>query len=183
MFLHNQAIVRLTSLVRDCGRTCPLISSPWHWNKHKAYLCTPWNHFQYSDNHFQYSVITFSEGVKVVVELQIWNLAGLATCTLLLLSVSLFYANNTPNSRHGHDEQKARLGRQICASVRKLWRNIIVTSRSRDVTSLFRQLLYDTLFKKTRRGRQALTAWIDPINDVEVCLPSLVFYSSWPWRE
>ena len=26
---------------------------------------------------------------------------------------------NTPYSRHGHDEQKARLGRQICTSVRK----------------------------------------------------------------
>ena len=41
---------------------------------------------------------------------------------------------------------------QICASVRKLWRNIIVTSRSFGVTSLFRRLPYDALFKKTRLG-------------------------------
>ena len=30
--------------------------------------------------------------------------------------------------------------------------NSIVTSRSHDVTSLFRHLPYDVLFKKTRRG-------------------------------
>ena len=69
----------------------------------------------------------------------------------------------TPYSHDGHDEQKARPGRQMCASVRKLWRSIIVTSRSCDVTSLFRHLLYDTLFKKTRLRRQPLTAWIGSI--------------------
>ena len=70
---------------------------------------------------------------------------------------------NRPYSRHGHDEQREMLGRQICASERKSWHNIIVTSRSCDVISLFRYLLYDALFKKTRLGRQAFTAWIRSI--------------------
>ena len=74
----------------------------------------------------------------------------------------------TPYSRHGHDEQTARRGRHICASVRKSWRNIIVTSRSCAVTSLFRHLLYATLFKKTRLGSQALTAWIGCITRAEL---------------
>ena len=55
-------------------------------------------------------------------------------------------------SRRGHDEQKERLAAvpKMCASVRKSPRNIIVTSRSCDVASLFRRLPCDALFEKTR---------------------------------
>ena len=51
--------------------------------------------------------------------------------------------------------KKARLGRQVRTTIRKTLHNIIVTSRSCDVTLLFRHLLYDALFTKTRLGRQA----------------------------
>ena len=43
------------------------------------------------------------------------------------------YNSNTPYSRHSHDEQKARLGKQMCASVHKSWRNSIFLSPSADL--------------------------------------------------
>ena len=82
------------------------------------------------------------------------------------------FTKYTPYSRHGHDGQKARLGRQMFASVRKSWRSIIFISRFCDVTSLFRHLLYDTLFKKTRLGRQALTAWIGLYRENAIAIDS-----------
>ena len=42
------------------------------------------------------------------------------------------------------------LGWQIYRKFARQYVNCIVTSRSRDVTSLFRHLPYDVLFKKTR---------------------------------
>ena len=43
---------------------------------------------------------------------------------------------------------------------RKTWRNIIVTSRSCDVTSLFHHLLYDALFTKNE-ARKASFGSVD----------------------
>ena len=57
---------------------------------------------------------------------------------------------NRPYSRHGYDGQKERLGWQIYRKFARQYVNSIVTSRSRDVTSLFRHLPHDVLFKKTR---------------------------------
>ena len=59
-------------------------------------------------------------------------------------------AYHRPYSRRGHDGQKERLGWQMYRKFARQYVNSIVTSRSRDVTSLFRQLPYDVLFKKTR---------------------------------
>ena len=53
---------------------------------------------------------------------------------------------NTPYSRRGHVQPYTRLGGQVRATLRKSWRNIIVSSRSCHVTSLFRHLLHDALF-------------------------------------
>ena len=58
---------------------------------------------------------------------------------------------NRPYSRRGHDGQKERLGLQIYCKFLNC-DNTIVTSSSCDVTSLFRRLPYDALFKKTRLG-------------------------------
>ena len=63
-------------------------------------------------------------------------------------------------SCRGNVKQKVRLGWQVRATVRTTCRNVIVTSRSCDVTSLFRHLLCDAVFTKTRLGRQALAARI-----------------------
>ena len=57
---------------------------------------------------------------------------------------------NRPYSRRGHDGQKERLGWQIYPKFARQCVNSIVTSCSRDVTSLFRHLPYDVLLKKTR---------------------------------
>ena len=74
---------------------------------------------------------------------------------------------NIPYSRRGHDGQKARLGWQIYRKfvrLRKSWRNVIVTSRSCDVTSLFRRLRYDALdIQENEAWFQALKAWIGSI--------------------
>ena len=51
----------------------------------------------------------------------------------------------------------------------------LTTSRSSDVTTWFRHLLYDALFKKTRLGRQALTARIGCIHTLRGSFRSTTF--------
>ena len=64
--------------------------------------------------------------------------------------VAWYAVFNRPYSRSGHDGQKERLGWQIYCKFARQYVNSIVTSRSREVTSLFRHLPYDVLFKKSR---------------------------------
>ena len=60
---------------------------------------------------------------------------------------------NRPYSRRGHDGQKERLGWQIYRKFARQYVNSIVTSRSRDVTSLFRHLPYEFYSRKRGIGR------------------------------
>ena len=71
-------------------------------------------------------------------------------CHVITSRVQEAVKGNIPYSRRGHDGRKERLGWPIYRKCARQYVNSIVTSRSRDVTSLFRHLPYDVLFKKTR---------------------------------
>ena len=103
-------------------------------------------HFVYS---IQSSANDFNEYFSSIGSETVAHLSSAENATAS--NDTLFWRrSNRPYSRRGHDGQKERLGLQIYRKFARQYVNSIVTSRSRDVTSLFRHLPYDVLFKKTR---------------------------------